>query len=285
MSLALRIIPRLDIKGNNLVKGINLEGLRVLGKPEDFAKFYYDQGADELIYQDVVASLFGRNNLGDIISKTAKNIFIPLTVGGGIRTLNDISDVLRSGADKVSINTEAIANPDFISKASSVFGASTIVVNIEAIRQTDGQYIAFTDNGRNYTGKDVISWAKEVDELGAGEILLTIVDREGTGDGYDVCLVEQITDVVSIPVVVHGGAGRVQHVADLVEDNKYVSGVAISSLFHYDYIHTNREIKSYGSDGNFDFLKSGQVLSHIERTSINELKEYLISANIHCRLL
>ena len=179
MSLALRVIPRLDIKGPNLVKGIHLEGLRVLGKPEQFARFYYEQGADELIYQDVVASLYGRNSLHDIISKTAKDVFIPLTVGGGLRTLDDISAVLRAGADKVSINTAAHKEPSFITKASKMFGKSTIVVAIEAIHQQDGVYQAFTDNGRNRTGRDVVSWAMEIEKLGAGEILLTSVDKEG----------------------------------------------------------------------------------------------------------
>ena len=170
MSLAIRIIPKLDIKGPNLVKGMHLEGLRVLGKPEEFARHYYEQGADELIYQDVVASLYGRNSLHEIISKTAKEIFIPLTVGGGIRNLDDIVDVLRAGADKVSINTAAHDNPGLITQASRMFGKSTIVVLIEAIRQTDGRYQAFTDNGRNPTNRDVVTWAKEAEDLGAGEI-------------------------------------------------------------------------------------------------------------------
>jgi cyclase len=159
MSLALRIIPRLDIKGPNLVKGVQLEGLRVLGKPENFAKYYYEHGADELFYQDVVASLYGRNSLNEIISKTAKEIFIPLTVGGGIRSLEDISTILRAGADKVSINTAAHNDPNLIKEASLKFGKSTIVVAIEAVKEPNGTYMALTDNGRNVTGKEVGSWA------------------------------------------------------------------------------------------------------------------------------
>src|SRR3989344_2874988 len=151
-----RIIGRLDIKGPNLVKGIHLEGLRVLGKPEQFAKYYYESGADELIYMDVVASLYGRNSLLGIVEKTAKEIFIPLTVGGGIRSLSDIRDVLRAGADKVALNTAAIGNPQIVSEASQMFGSSTIVISIEAIKQPDGQYLAFTDNGREHTGLDVV---------------------------------------------------------------------------------------------------------------------------------
>ena len=173
-----RIIPRLDIKGPNLVKGVHLEGLRVLGKPETFAHLYYEQGADELFYQDTVASLYQRNHLSEIITRTAENIFIPLTVGGGIRSLVDINKVLRSGADKVSINTEAIANPDFIDEASRVFGSSTIVVSIETMKQLDGRYFAYTDNGREFTGVEVLTWVKEIQERGAGEIILTSIDRE-----------------------------------------------------------------------------------------------------------
>ena len=170
----IRIIPKLDIKGNNLVKGINLEGLRVLGEPHEFAKKYFEDGADELFYQDVVASLYGRNNLHDVISKTAKEIFIPLTVGGGIRSLKDIFDVLRAGADKVSINTEAINNPDFIYDASKKFGSSTIVISIEIIKNTDGIYYAFTDNGRNNSGIKVLDWIKKIEMMNAGEIIFNL---------------------------------------------------------------------------------------------------------------
>tara|TARA_B100000795_G_scaffold95352_1_gene69927 strand:+ start:821 stop:1678 length:858 start_codon:yes stop_codon:yes gene_type:complete len=283
MSLALRIIPRLDIKGPNLVKGIHLEGLRVLGKPEAFAKFYYEQGADELFYQDVVASLYGRNSLQEIISRTAKEIFIPLTVGGGIRNIEDISNMLQAGADKVSINTSAISNPEFIGLASNIFGSSTIVISIEAIKQPDGSYIAFTDNGRNSSGKEVISWVKEIEQLGAGEILLTFVDKEGSGKGFDLVLAKQICDAVKIPVVIHGGAGNMRHVLDAVKDLP-LSGVAIASLFHYDFILHNRQIDGYEEEGNIDFLKSNRVLSSIESKSIKELKLLLLDNNVLCRI-
>src|SRR3989338_3631035 len=175
----IRIIPRLDIKGQNLVKGIHLEGLRVLGKPEQYARHYYEAGADELAYMDVVASLYNRNSLHYIISRTAREIFIPLMVGGGLRTIDDIRSVLRAGADKVSINTAAINNPQIISEAANIFGSSTIVVAIEAIKEKNGRYLAYTDNGRQFTGIDVMEWAKRVEELGAGEIMITSVDREG----------------------------------------------------------------------------------------------------------
>lgn len=282
MSLALRIIPRLDIKGPNLVKGVYLEGLRVLGKPDEFAKYYYEQGADELIYQDVVASLYERNSLHDIVSRTAKEVFIPLTVGGGIRSIDDISNILRAGADKVSINTAAIENPFFIKEASQRFGASTIVIAIEAIRQPDGTYMAFTDNGRNYTGKDAVSWAREVENLGAGEILLTAVDQEGAGNGLNLDLAKQITDAVSVPVVVHGGVGRVDHILDLFKKVP-ASGVAISSLFHYDYISTNRNLEGFKEEGNIEFLKSNRVLTSIQPMTIKDIKMVLKKHDIPCR--
>lgn len=281
MALALRIIPRLDIKGPNLVKGVHLEGLRVLGKPEMFAKFYYEHGADELIYQDVVASLYGRNSLHDIISKTASEIFIPLTVGGGIRSVEDISKILLAGADKVSINTSATANPKLISDAANLFGKSTIVVSIEAI-EFDGSYIAFTDNGRNTTNKEVSAWAKEVEDMGAGEISLTFVDQEGTGKGFNLNLAKKVADLVSIPVVVHGGAGNMQHVLDLVNAAP-VSGVALSSLFHYDYILHNKNLDVHNDEGNTDFINSNRILTNIESTSIDVLKGFLQNNGIWCR--
>jgi len=282
MSLALRIIPRLDIKGPNLVKGMHLEGLRVLGKPESFAKYYYEQGADELFYQDVVASLYGRNSLEDIVSRTAKEIFIPLTVGGGIRDIKDIENILQAGADKVSINTAAIENPELIRTSSKMFGSSTIVASIEAIEQPNGVFLAFTDNGRNSSGKEVISWAKELEQLGAGEILLTCVDQEGVGQGFNSLLAKKICDAVNIPVVIHGGAGSKDHVLALTKDIP-LSGVAIASLFHYDYILHNRQINGYEEEGNIEFLKSKRTLSSIQSISIEKLKLFLLENNISCR--
>lgn len=283
MSLALRVIPRLDIKGPNLVKGIHLEGLRVLGKPEQFARFYYEQGADELIYQDVVASLYGRNSLHDIISKTAKDVFIPLTVGGGLRTLDDISAVLRAGADKVSINTAAHKEPSFITKASKMFGKSTIVVAIEAIHQQDGVYQAFTDNGRNRTGRDAVSWAIEVEKLGAGEILLTSVDKEGTGIGLDRELIQKVSSAINIPIVVHGGTGKQEHILNVEKESK-ISGVAIASLLHYHFIKANRNIDGFEAEGNIEFLKSNRLFSKINPMSLLDLKDALFAAKINCRL-
>ena len=282
MGKNIRVIARLDIKGPNLVKGIHLEGLRVLGKPERFANYYYENGADELIYMDVVASLYNRNSLKEIITKTAKEIFIPLTVGGGIRTTEDINDVLRAGADKVSLNTAAINNPDVIKKASKKFGSSTIVVSIEAIKQPNGKYLAYTDNGREYSGVEVMSWAKKVEELGAGEIVLTSVDHEGTGFGFDIDLVKLVSNTVSIPVIAHGGAGKIEDIKDVIL-NGNADAVAIASMFHYNYIKNSTIHGDYEEEGNIEFLKSGKLFSKIDVVSINEIKEYLYSKGIQCR--
>lgn len=175
----LRIIPRLDIKGPNLIKGIHLEGLRVMGDPQEFAIRYYEAGADELVYMDIVASLYGRNNLSDIIRRTADQVFIPITVGGGIRSVDDARHILRSGADKVAINTAAIARPELVTEVARRFGSQAMVLSIEAKQVGPGKWEAYTDNGRERTGLDVIEWVKRGVELGAGEVLLTSVDREG----------------------------------------------------------------------------------------------------------
>lgn len=277
-----RIIARLDIKGPNLVKGIHLEGLRVLGKPEDFARHYYENGADELLYMDVVASLYNRNSLHNIISKTAKEIFIPLTVGGGIRTIEDIREVLRAGADKVSINTAAVKNPDFIRKAVNIFGSSTITVSIEAIKQIDGSYLAYTDNGREYTGLEAVTWAKRVESLGAGEIILTSVDREGTGLGYDVDLTRMIASELSIPVVACGGAGTLEHIVEVLTNGK-ADAVAIASMLHYDFISKNRSGSEFKDEGNVEFLRSGKKFSKIKNVGLKKIKKNLTEKGIPCR--
>lgn len=278
-----RVIARMDIKGPNLVKGIHLEGLRVLGKPEDFARYYYENGADELFYQDVVASLYERNSLHDIVSKTAKESFIPLTVGGGIRSIDDIREVLRAGADKVCINTAAIRNPEFIREAANKFGSSTIVVAIEAIRQPDGKYMAFVDNGREHTGVEVISWARQVEELGAGEIVITSVDREGTGKGYDVALTRSIAGSVGVPVIAHGGPGKKEHFTEVLLEGK-ADAVAVASMIHYDLISQRQSDMENRSEGNVSFLKSGRSsFGEIVPAELTAIKRYLKESNIPCR--
>ena len=280
--LSKRIVARLDIKGPNLVKGIHLEGLRVLGKPQDFARHYYNTGADELIFMDVVASLYNRNSLVEIISKTAKEIFIPLIVGGGLRTIEDISKVLRAGADKVSINTAAVNNPEIIKMASRTFGSSTIIVSIETIKQPDGKYVVYTDNGRNYTGLDAVKWAQKAQDLGAGEILITSVDNEGTGQGLDMEIINQITRNLSIPVIAHGGIGELSHIYD-VFCNKKVDAIAIASILHYDFVKNIESVRDFSKEGNLEFLKSGRIHSKIKPSSIQDLKNYLESKNICIR--
>lgn len=279
----IRIIPRLDIKGPNLVKGIHLEGLRVLGKPETFAKFYYEQGADELFFQDTVASLYGRNSLHDIITKTAREIFIPLTVGGGLRTIDDIKNVLRAGADKVSINTAAVNNPNFIEEAALRFGSSTIVVSIEAIKDSNGSYYVYTDNGREHTGLEVVEWARKVEKLGAGELVITSVDNEGTGSGFDIELTKQISNVVKIPVIAHGGASGPENIVKVILESN-ADAVAIASILHYDYIKTMENEKlDYEHEGNVSFLQSGKTFNKIRPFTIQDIRTELINKKIPTR--
>lgn len=280
----IRVIPRLDIKGPNLVKGIHLEGLRVLGKPENFAKYYYKNGADELFFQDTVASLYDRNSLQNIIEKTAKEIFIPLTVGGGIRTIENINSILRAGADKVAINTEAIKNPEFIRQAALSFGSSTIVIAIEAIKQSDGNYLAYTDNGREYTGVEVLKWAKQVEALGAGEIVVTSVDKEGTGEGFDYELMSLLASSVSIPVIAHGGFGQPSDAIRAINDCK-VDAISIASSLHYDYIRLNANQDEFLEEGNTAFLNSGQTFKKINPFTINQIKEVMYKNNIPVRIV
>lgn len=277
-----RIIPRLDIKGPNLVKGIHLEGLRVLGKPEDFARYYYENGADELIFQDTVASLYERNSLSEIITRTAKEIFIPLTVGGGLRTIDDIRTALRAGADKVSINTAAVKSPNFIKEAAQKFGSSTIVVAIEAIRQPDGRYLAYIDNAREETGLEVIEWAQRAEYLGAGEILITSVDKEGTGLGFDYELTSKVAAAVSVPVIAHGGAGSPDDVAEVIQKAN-VDAVAIASILHYDLISKLEKKGDFGDEGNTSFLQSGRAFGKIKPSTLQDIKKLLHQQQIPTR--
>ena len=274
-----RVIARLDIKGPNLVKGVHLEGLRVLGKPSIFAKNYYLEGVDELMYQDVVASLYERNSLEEIIEKTAENIFIPMTVGGGIRSIKDIRKTLRAGADKVSINTAAIKNPEFIKEASEYFGSSTIVVSMEVIKQPNGKYLLFTDNGREYTGLDIEYWVEKIQFLGAGEFVVTSVDRDGTMRGLDTDLIDIITPNIDIPMICHGGIGSVKDFNIMNESP--ISGIAVASAFHYYYLSALENDESIFIEGNLDFLKSKKFMK--KGFSVDELKKYMIERDINVR--
>lgn len=278
----IRIIPRLDIKGPNLVKGIHMEGLRVLGKPEHFAQYYYENGADELIYMDVVASLYGRNSLLNIIERTSKEIFIPLTVGGGLRSIDDIQAVLRAGADKVSLNTSAIRRPELIQEASKKFGSSTILISIEAIKKSDGSYEAYTDNGREKTGVNVFEWALRVVELGAGEIMVTSIDQEGTGKGFDLELTRRISESVPIPVIACGGSGKLSHIRDVITEGK-ADAVSLASVLHYYFVKQFEAEGDFSGEGNTEYLKSRRTFLKIQDTTIMEIKEYLTQNGLECR--
>lgn len=227
-----RLIARLDVKGPNLIKGVHLEGLRVIGSPNEHAKRYYEQGADELIYIDCVASLYGRNSLGDIVRGAAQDVFVPMTVGGGVRSVEDATHLLRCGADKVAVNTAAVANPRLITDIARRFGSQCMVLSIEAKRVGPQRWEAFTDNGREATGLDVIEWVKQGVALGAGEVLLTSVDQEGTRKGFDVTLIRAVTGEVAVPVIASGGMGKPEHVVDAVRDGE-ADAVAMADILHY----------------------------------------------------
>ena len=236
---ALRLIARLDIKGANLIKGVHLEGLRVVGDPQIHAEKYYRDGADEIIYMDTVASLYSRNNLVDVVSRATEHVFVPITVGGGIRSVEDARTLLRAGADKVAINTAAIKEPKLISQLSDVWGSSTIVLSIEAKKTGDKKWEAYTDNGRERTGLDVGQWAETGANLGAGEIFVTSVDQEGTRRGFDCELVAEITKRVDVPVIASGGFGSLDHLSQLVKTAN-LTGVAIADSLHYNRYSFNQ---------------------------------------------
>lgn len=227
-----RLIARLDIKGPNLIKGIHLEGLRVIGSPAEHALRYYQQGVDELLYMDCVASLYGRNHLGDIVRSAAENIFVPMTVGGGIRSIDDATQILRAGADKVAVNTAAVANPQLITDIARRFGSQCMVLSIEAKQIAPQRWEVYTDNGRERTGLDAIAWVKRGASMGAGEILLTSVDREGTRKGFDIDLVRAVSAEVSVPVIASGGMGTVDDCVTVVR-NGGADAVAMADILHY----------------------------------------------------
>jgi cyclase len=229
-----RVIARIDVKNEYVIKGIHLEGLRKIGDPNQMAIEYYQQGIDEIIFMDAVAAYYDRNNLSHIIKKACVNVFVPITVGGGIRTIEDIQEALNSGADKVAINTQAVRNKQFIDNAAKIFGSQCIVASIVAKNISVGKWEAYTDNGREPTGLDVMAWAKEVEQLGAGEIMVTSIDRDGTKKGFDIELNTQVADSVSIPVIASGGAGCKLDVVNLMK-NLSLDAVALGSVLHYKH--------------------------------------------------
>ena len=230
--LSVRIIPCLDVHNGRVVKGVNFVNLVDAGDPVEQAKAYEAQGADELVFLDITASSDGRAIMREVVERTASECFMPLTVGGGLRTLDDIRAMLNAGADKVSLNTSAIADPDLVSKASAKFGNQCIVVAIDAKREDSGGWNVYTHGGRNRTRLDAVEWAREVERRGAGEILLTSMDSDGTKDGYDIPLTRAVSDAVQIPVIASGGAGNLSHMVDAVNLG-HASAVLAASIFHF----------------------------------------------------
>lgn len=297
MANSIRVIARLDIKGPNLIKGLQLDGHRVLGTAEEFADIYYREGVDELIYQDAVASLYRRNSLLDIVSRTAAKVFVPLTVAGGIRSIDDIRQLLRAGADKVAINTAATENPRLLSDAAKVFGSQCIVSSIEAYRRDDGTYRVWVDYGREPTDLDAIEWAKQVEQRGVGEILLTSIRNDGMGSGYDLELTRAVSSSVSIPVIACGGAGKAADLARAVVEGG-ADAVAAASVFHYRYAQakagkktmqysgTGLRMGEHIDSGNIDFLNEGYggtKFLMVEPATIAEAKTAMRRAGLSVR--
>ena len=237
-----RIIARLDVKAPNLVKGVQFEGLRKLGDPNAFARRYYSQGIDEIFYADIVASLYERNSLLDIIEKTTEDVFVPITVGGGLRSVDDVTATLRAGADKVSINTAAIKNPNIITDVAKRFGSQCMVLSIQA-KRNGNQWEAYYDNGREHSGLDAVDWAKKGQDFGAGEIMLTSVDKEGTAKGFDLELIRTISDAVTIPVIASGGMGELKDIHEVVKQG-HADAIAMAHVLHYEKLSVS-EVKNY----------------------------------------
>lgn len=241
--LSKRIIPCLDVKDGRVVKGVNFVNLRDAGDPVEIAKKYSDEGADEVCFLDITASHEERNTMIDVVERTAGQVFVPLTVGGGVRTLEDVRALLLAGADKVSINTAAVNNPEFVTEAAKMFGSQCIVVAIDARNVGEGKWEVYTHGGRNPTGIDAVEWAKKMEANGAGEILLTSMDKDGTKSGYDLELTRVISRSLSIPIIASGGAGTLEHLADGVKDGE-ADAVLVASIFHYGE-HTIGEAKEH----------------------------------------
>ncbi|MBW3588950.1 MAG: imidazole glycerol phosphate synthase subunit HisF [Actinobacteria bacterium] len=241
--LAKRIIPCLDVDGGRVVKGVRFVDLVDAGDPVELASFYDNEGADEIVFLDITASSEGRQTMLEVARRTAEQVFIPLTVGGGIKTISDVRKLLRAGADKVAVNTYAVQRPELITEGAEQFGVQCIVVAIDAKRQTGSEWEVYTHGGRVPTGLDAVGWAAHVEELGAGEILLTSMDRDGTKDGYDLELLRAVGEVTNVPVIASGGAGGLEHFAEALTEGKADAALA-ASLFHFGELKL-RDVKSY----------------------------------------
>lgn len=256
--LSKRIIPCLDVKDGRVVKGVNFVGLKDVGDPVECAKAYNAQSADEIVFLDITATSDGRDTFVDVIKATAKEVFVPLTVGGGVRTVEDFRRLLRAGADKISINSSAVDNPDLIKEASAIFGSQCVVVAIDA-KRVNGKFNVLVAGGRKDTGLDAVEWAKKACELGAGEILLTSMDADGTKQGFDIELLNAICEVVTIPVIASGGCGKLEHFSEVFEQSNADAALA-ASLFHYNEL-TVGEVKQH--------LKAKNIPARIDRDIVN----------------
>ena len=237
-----RIIPCLDVKDGRVVKGVNFVSLRDAGDPVEISKAYDEQGADEIVFLDITASHEKRKIILDVVAQTAEQVFMPLTVGGGINSIDDVRALLNAGADKVSINTAAVTNPSFVRQAADKFGSQCIVVAIDA-KKVGNRWEVFTHGGRNKTGKDALDWAKEVESLGAGEILLTSMDADGTKDGFDLAMTQAISSIVNIPVIASGGAGKLEDFENVLTKTQADAALA-ASVFHYGELSIS-EVKQF----------------------------------------
>ena len=242
--LTKRVIPCLDVHAGRVVKGVNFVNIRDAGDPVELAKYFNESGADELVFLDITASSDERRIMADVVARTAEEVFIPLTVGGGIRTVEDFREMLLRGADKISVNSAALKNPSLISEAADKFGSQCVVCAIDAKARPDGSgWDVYINGGRANTGRDVLEWAAEAERRGAGEILLTSVDADGTKDGYDIALTKAVTDTVNIPVIASGGAGKMEHFKDVIQ-KAGADAVLVASLFHFGEM-TVKEVKEY----------------------------------------
>lgn len=246
--LAKRIIPCLDVRDGKVVKGVNFVGIREVGDPVECAMEYDRQGADEICFLDITATHEGRSTMIDVVRKTAEHVFVPLTVGGGIRSVEDFREILRAGADKVSVNSAAVKNPALISQAAEIFGSQCVVVAIDAKRDGQGNFHVVVHGGRKDTGLDAVEWAKKCQELGAGEILLTSMDTDGCKEGFDLELTRAVCDAVTIPVIASGGCGRLEHFSKVFEETGADAALA-ASLFHFREL-TVEEVKNHLAENN-----------------------------------
>ena len=270
-----RIIPRIDIKNNTLVKGISLEGLRVLGDPLNFIRKYYEDSADEFLIIDVVASLYGRQTIDNVINNCAKDVFVTINTGGGLRNIEDIDRMLSIGSDKVSLNSAAIKRPEFIRESVDKFGSSTISILIET-NKIDGEYFAFYESGREKSKKKLFDWILEVQDMGAGEIVVIDIKNEGRQNGFDINLFEKIRKIVSVPLVASGGAGRIDDISEIFLECD-VDGVCLASLLHYSNIE---KVKDTKNKGNYNFIHNHEKRLNF---SIKDIKKRLKEKNIRVR--